>query len=88
MSPLASEGRAIYMSVCIACHNADASKEGGLGPPIARSSVELLEARVVRREYPPGYTPQRTTDSMPAFPHLTDEIDALHAYLIESAESS
>ena len=87
LSPLASQGRATYMSVCIACHNADPSKEGGLGPPIAGSSLELLEARVVRGVYPPGYVPQRTSGAMPAFPHLADEIDALHAYLEESVPS-
>lgn len=87
LSPLASEGRATYMSVCIACHNADPKKEGGLGPAIAGASPELLEARVIRGEYPPGYTPQRTSNAMPAFPHLADQIDALHAYLTESAAS-
>ena len=85
LSPLAREGRATYMSVCIACHNADPSKEGGLGPAIDGSSVELLEARVVRGEYPPGYVPRRTSGAMPAFPHLAEEIEALHAYLEESA---
>lgn len=75
------------MSVCIACHNADPSKEGGLGPAIADASLELLEARVVRGEYPPGYTPKSTSNAMPAFPHLADQIEALHAYLVESAAS-
>ena len=81
LSPLESEGRGVYMSVCIACHNADPAKEGGLGPPIAGSSLALLEARVVRGEYPPGYQPQRDSSAMPAFPHLADQIEALHAYL-------
>ncbi len=87
LSPLASEGRATYMSACIACHNADPSKDGGLGPAIAGSSRELLEARVVRGEYPPDYTPKRISGVMPAFPHLADEIEALHAYLNESGGS-
>ena len=85
LSPAARAGKSTYMSVCIACHNADPAKEGGLGPPIADASLELLEARVVRGEYPPGYTPLRTSSAMPAFPHLADEIEDLHAYLREAS---
>ncbi len=84
LSALAAEGRAIYMSVCIACHNADPNKAGGLGPDVADSSRELIEARVIHGEYPPGYTPKSTSSAMPAFPHLADQVDALYAYLQES----
>jgi hypothetical protein len=52
---------------------------------VAGSSPELLEARVLHAEYPPGYTPKRTSEQMVAFPHLAGDLDALHAYLAEVA---
>ncbi|MBI4513505.1 MAG: hypothetical protein HY702_05285 [Gemmatimonadetes bacterium] len=45
------------------------------------SSRALLEARILRAEYPPGYTPTRTTRLMPARPDLAPYIDDLAAFL-------
>jgi mono/diheme cytochrome c family protein len=84
LSPLAQEGRHIYANVCIACHNGDPTRDGSLGPAIAGSSRELLEARVVRGEYPPGYTPKRSSVTMPRFEYLADQVDALATYLAEA----
>jgi len=86
LSPSAREGKRIYMNVCIACHNGNPNRDGSPGPAIAGSSRELLEARVIRGEYPPGYTPKRPTATMPRFAYLADKIDALGAYLIEASE--
>jgi len=88
LSPLAREGRSVYLNVCIACHNGDPNEDGALGPAIAGSSEELLRARVVRGEYPPGYEPKRPGAVMPAFPYLEEDIPALVAYLDEVAEVS
>lgn len=74
-------GRQTYQMVCLACHGLDPRQDGALGPDIADSSRELLEARVLRAEYPPGYTPKRETSNMVAFPHLAARIDDLFAYL-------
>ena len=84
LSPLAQEGRRIYANVCIACHNGDPTRDGALGPAVAGSSRELLEARVVRGGYPLGYTPKRSSNTMPRFEHLADQVDALAAYLAEA----
>ena len=78
---LVNRGKAVYLSVCIACHNSDPHQPGVLGPEIAGSSKELIEARVMRAEYPAGYSPKRPSHTMVALPHLKDEIDGLHAYL-------
>jgi mono/diheme cytochrome c family protein len=80
---LAARGRAVYMGNCIACHNPDPTQPGALGPEVAGSSHELLEARVRRGLYPPGYTPKRDTAQMVALPHLAKDIDALTAYLAQ-----
>jgi len=80
MDPV-SRGKRVYRANCVVCHNLDPTREGGLGPAIAGSSPELLQARVLRREYPEGYTPKRDSAVMPAFPALKGEIDALAAYL-------
>jgi mono/diheme cytochrome c family protein len=83
LSEQAQRGKAIYTGVCIACHNPDPSLDGALGPAVAGASRELLEARVVHRTYPPGYTPKRPSQAMPAMPHLAGRIDELAAYLGE-----
>ena len=80
-----TRGERVYQNVCIACHNADPSKDGVVGPAVAGSSPELLEARVVRGEFPPGYTPKQPGGAMPAFPYLADQVDNLAAYLEAAA---
>ncbi len=81
----AMRGERVYRNVCITCHNADPSKDGVVGPAVAGSSRELLEARVVRGEFPPGYTPKQPGGAMPAFPYLADQIGYLAAYLEAAA---
>jgi mono/diheme cytochrome c family protein len=76
-----TRGEKVYKNVCLACHAADPSQDGSLGPAIAESSRELIEARVVHATYPEGYTPKRDSLSMPKFPHLAGSIDDLTAYL-------
>ena len=83
LSPLAQQGQRVYQNVCIACHNGDPTQDGSAGPAIAGSSRELIEARVLRAAYPPGYTPKRQSNAMPRFEYLSDQIDALAAYLAE-----
>ncbi len=78
---LVAQGKTIYQNVCIACHAADPTQDGSLGPAVAGSSRELLEARVIRGVYPSGYTPKRPSQAMPKFEYLADGIDALAAYL-------
>jgi len=83
---LAERGRRVYAANCIACHHQDPTREGGLGPPVAGSSRALLEARVLRAAYPPGYEPKRDTRIMIALPHLEGELDALHAFLAQDGD--
>jgi mono/diheme cytochrome c family protein len=77
----ARRGRGIYLANCAACHNSDPSKDGSVAPAIKGSSQALLEARVLRASYPPGYTPKRKTSLMPAQPYLKSAIPDLAAYL-------
>ena len=83
--PLAQRGYDIYRRVCQACHNANPLLDGAggstPGPAIAGSSLELLQARVLRNEYPAGYKPKRDTRNMTAFPDLAAEIPAIAAFL-------
>jgi mono/diheme cytochrome c family protein len=81
LTPLESRGKAVYLTNCIACHNPDPRIDGSIGPAVAFSSLALLEARVLTRSYPPGYTPKRKSEMMPDFPQLKDDIPGLHAYL-------
>ena len=81
---LAPRGRQVYLSSCIACHNADPAKDGALGPAVSDASLELLEARVLRGAYPDGYVPKRNTAVMVAMPFLEKQIPAIAAYLAAS----
>ncbi|MBX9768907.1 MAG: cytochrome c [Bdellovibrionales bacterium] len=78
---LFERGRVVYMTQCTACHAQDPSQNGGVGPAIAGSSIELLRSKVLKNEYPAGYTPKRETKAMIALPHLEKDIEAIAAYL-------
>jgi mono/diheme cytochrome c family protein len=84
---LAKRGRAVYQANCTACHNNDPSQKGAVGPALAGSSLELLRTKVLRNEYPPGYTPKQATGQMVALPHLEPDLPALAAYLAGPAGS-
>jgi mono/diheme cytochrome c family protein len=84
VADLVKRGERIYNVNCIACHHRNPTKDGGLGPAIAGASYELLEARVVRGEYPPGYTPKSDTRLMIPLPHLEPEIEALTVFLAQA----
>lgn len=76
-----NRGRALYMSNCAACHSSDPARDGPIGPAIKGSPQALIEARVLRATYPPGYTPKRKTAVMPAQPYLESSIPDLAAFL-------
>lgn len=78
---LVAAGRATYMANCIACHAMDPTIDGALGPAVAGSSLELLEARIMRGAYPEGYTPKRPSRVMVPLPHLEPRLPELAAYL-------
>jgi mono/diheme cytochrome c family protein len=78
---LAERGRQVYLAQCTQCHSPDPAQSGPVGPPVKGSSRELLEARITRAAYPPGYRPKRGTAVMPAQPSLAPEIPALADYL-------
>jgi mono/diheme cytochrome c family protein len=79
--PVVDRGRQVYLAQCTQCHAVDPSQPGPVGPPVKGSSRELLEARIVRGAYPPGYTPKRPTTVMPPQPAVAPDIPALAAYL-------
>jgi mono/diheme cytochrome c family protein len=78
---LATRGRQVYLAQCIQCHNATPALDGPVGPAVKGASRELLEAKVIRGEYQPGYTPKRPTKVMPPQPALAPDIPALAGYL-------
>ena len=84
--PAVARGIKIYRNVCVVCHNADPNQPGLLGPDIAGASRELLEAKLLRGEYPAGYTPQRNTQQMPRFEFLEPNLDDIAAFLANRKE--
>ena len=81
LGPEAERGRQVYLSQCTACHATDPSTPGPVGPEVKGASRQLLEAKILRASYPPGYEPKRPTTVMPPQPHLAGDIPALAAYL-------
>ena len=77
----AANGAKLYTANCAQCHNADPALAGPVGPPVKGASPALLEAKVLRGEYPPGYEPRRPTRVMPPQPGLAPDLPALAAYL-------
>ena len=78
---LLKQGQAVYSTSCSACHNSDPRLDGVAGPAIADASLELIKARVIRGDYPPGYVPKRQTKVMVALPYLENEIPAIKTFL-------
>lgn len=78
---LIAGGRSVYNANCIACHSLDPTMDGALGPAVSGSSLALIEARILRSEYPEGYVPKRPTKVMIALPHLKPRLAELVAYL-------
>jgi mono/diheme cytochrome c family protein len=78
---LAARGETVYQNNCTACHARDPRVAGPVGPPLAGSGLELLTAKVLRNEYPPGYAPKRDTHAMVPLPHLEPDLPAIAAYL-------
>src|SRR5579863_4951924 len=81
LPPQVARGRQVFMANCASCHNANPSLDGTVGPAIAGSPRALVEARVLRQSYPPGYHPKRTTHLMRKLPWLAPKIDDLTAFL-------
>jgi mono/diheme cytochrome c family protein len=81
LSPEAERGRQVYAAQCTSCHSSDPAQNGPLGPAVKGSSRELIEARVVRGTYPPGYTPKRPSAIMQPMPQLAGSLDDLAVYL-------
>ena len=87
--PTVARGKLIYRNVCTVCHNADPSLDGTIGPAIDSASRELLDAKLLRGEYPSGHTPKRATQQMPRFEYLEPNLGEIAAYLaIRGAENS
>jgi len=63
-SPLVKQGKQVYLAQCTACHAFDPSQPGAVGPEVKGASRELLEAKLLRGTYPPGYRPKRPTSAM------------------------
>ena len=68
---------AISLSSC----RASSATTGAIGPAVKGASRQLLEAKIMRAEYPAGYTPKRTTKAMPAQPAMAASLDDLAAFL-------
>lgn len=80
----AARGKVLFHNVCVACHNTDPTQDGSLGPAIAGASLPLLEAKVLRGEYPAGYTPRRAGAVMPRYEYVAEGIPDLAAYLAQA----
>lgn len=82
---LRARGKLVYSTNCATCHNPDPSMAGSIGPAIAGSSRELIEARVLKAEYPPGYKPKAATHTMPPLPYMKNDLPAIEAFLNSKA---
>ncbi len=80
-NPAAERGRQIYLAQCVSCHGPDPASAGPIGPPIKGTPPEVIESKVVRGTYPPGYKPKRPTAAMPPIAALAPDVPALVEFL-------
>lgn len=84
LSEPAERGRTAFATYCFPCHNpSDPHQSGQIGPAVARSSKELLEAKVLTGKYPPGYQPKQAGAQMVALPHVKAHLDDIAVFLAE-----
>ena len=76
-----ARGKAVYGSVCMACHNLNPKLDGALGPAVAGASRELLRLKVLENKYPAGYKPKRDTQQMVALPAVKADLESIAAFL-------
>lgn len=81
LNEAAARGQTVYLAQCTACHATNPAQASPVGPPVKGASRELLEARLLRGGYPPGYTPKRGSALMPPMPQLASSISDLAAFL-------
>jgi mono/diheme cytochrome c family protein len=74
-------GGQVYMQHCAPCHGPDPAQDGPVGPRIKGAARALIEARLLRGGYPPGYRPKRATRLMPPLPQLEAELSHIAAFL-------
>lgn len=78
---LANDGRRIYESTCIRCHNHNPHRAGSLGPDLYTTPLSVFKTKVPRGHYPAGYSPKRKTRMMPKFPSLENKVDSIYNYI-------
>jgi mono/diheme cytochrome c family protein len=77
----ADEGKRIYTTTCVKCHNANPTKAGSIGPELFTTPKAVFSTKVPTGVYPAGYKPKRKTKIMPKFPLLDKKIDLLYKYI-------
>ena len=75
------EGKRVYLTTCVTCHNSNPHKPGSIGPDLYTTPREVFQSKVPSGLYPKGYTPKRKTRVMPKFKHLTNKVDAIYNYI-------
>jgi mono/diheme cytochrome c family protein len=82
---LIEQGRRLYISNCISCHNKDPNLKGALGPEMVDAPLEVMTSKIMTGVYPEklpeGYIPKRKTKIMKAIPKLKEDIPAIYAWV-------
>lgn len=79
--PSVEEGRKIYTSTCIRCHNSNPHKPGPIGPDLYSTPKNVFGSKVIQGKYPEGYVPKRKTKIMPKFSNLSGKTDSIYEYI-------
>ena len=80
---LYDQGKKLYTTHCIACHNPNPSRPGPSGPPLKNASMELIHNKVLLGTYPNGYKPKMPSKLMRIFKEQLNksDIEALAIFL-------
>lgn len=78
---LANNGKTLYTTHCIRCHNSNPWLSGSVGPELITTPYAVFPTKVLQGSYPRGYAPKRRSKIMPTFPRLTKDIDKIYDYI-------
>jgi len=77
-----ADGRKLFITNCIACHSADPTRDGTVGPALRGTPFNVLKTKLIEGKYPEGYPGKRPiSGSMPKYSFTDEQIRSMDAFL-------
>jgi len=84
-TPELDNGRRLYYSNCISCHNKDPNLKGSIGPELIDAPLEVMTHKILTGVYPEplpkDFVPKRSSKMMRKMPKLEKDIPDIYAWI-------